>query len=58
MLKLVEKGDDYEIFYIFCVEKWEFEMAKELKLYFKGDFLLWKDGELVQLWKHFQKNLE
>lgn len=53
MLKKVEKGDDYEIFYLFPETDKEFELARSIDLDFDGDFYIRKRGEKdMQLFRY------
>ena len=53
MIKKVEKGADYEIFYIRPETNKEFELAKCIGLDFDGDFYIRKHGEKSeQLFKY------
>lgn len=55
MLKKVEKGDDYEIFYLVPETDKEFELAKSIGLDLEGDFYIRKRGEKgMQLFKYMR----
>ena len=53
MLKRVEKGDDYAIFYLVPETDKEFELARSIDLDFDGDFYIRKRGEkAMQLFRY------